>query len=419
MKIFDWIRGLFKSRDKPQDSYYFSSPFWFGRSISGKNVNEMTALQLSAVFACCKILAESVACLPLHVYQREGNNKTLATKHPLYYLLHDAANEEMTAYSFKETLMLHLLTNGNSYSKIGINKDGNVNGLYPLQSNRMRVERDDNGERIYKYRPTTGENKKMKTSEELTFQSWEILHIPALGFDGLTGYSPIAMARNAIGVAMACEEYGAKFFENGARPSGILKVPHVLKDPQKLAESWQAAYGGENSGKTAVLEEGVEYQQLSINQNDAQFLETRKFQIAEIARIFRVPLHMINELDRATFSNITQQSLEFVTYTLTPYLVRLEQAFNKALFTESERRKYFVKFSVEGFLRGDYETRMRGYSTALQSGILSVNEIRDLEDMNKIPDEEGGNYHLVNGNLAKLKDAGAAYTQKGGGERNA
>lgn len=419
MKIFDWIRGLFKSRDKPQDSYYFSSPFWFGRSISGKNVNEMTALQLSAVFACCKILAESVACLPLHVYQREGNNKTLATKHPLYYLLHDAANEEMTAYSFKETLMLHLLTNGNSYSKIGISKDGNVNGLYPLQSNRMRVERDDNGERIYKYRPTTGENKKMKTSEELTFQSWEILHIPALGFDGLTGYSPIAMARNAIGVAMACEEYGAKFFENGARPSGILKVPHVLKDPQKLAESWQAAYGGENSGKTAVLEEGVEYQQLSINQNDAQFLETRKFQIAEIARIFRVPLHMINELDRATFSNITQQSLEFVMYSLMPWLIRLEQSFNKALFLRSERGKYFVKFSVEGLLRGDYETRMRGYSTAINQGIMSVNEVRELEDMNPLPDEEGGNYHLVNGNLAKLKDAGVAYTQKGGGESNA
>lgn len=415
MKIIDWFKGLFRSRDKPQDSYQFSGfPFLFGRSISGKNVNETTALQISAVFACVKILAESVACLPLHVYRRDRDNKTLATEHPLYYLLHDAPNDEMTAYSFKETLMLHLLTNGNSYSKIGIDRKGEVSGLYPLQSNRMRVERNDNGKRIYKYRPTTGENEHMKSSEELTFQSLEILHIPALGFDGLTGYSPIAMARNAIGVAMACEEFGAKFFENGARPSGILKVPHVLKDPQKLSESWQAAYGGENSGKTAVLEEGVEYQQLSVNQNDAQFLETRKFQIAEIARIFRVPLHMLNELDRATFSNITQQSLEFITYTLTPYLVRLEQGFNKALFTSAEREKYFVKFNVDGFLRGDYETRMRGYSQALQSGILSVNEVRSLEDLNSIPVEAGGDYHLVNGNLAKLEDAGAAYRQKAG-----
>ena len=415
MKIFDWIRGLFKSRDKPQDSYYFSgSPFLFGRSISGKTVNETTALQISAVFSCVKILAESVACLPLHVYRRDGGSKTLAIEHPLYRVLHDAANEEMTAYSFKETLMLHLLTSGNSYSQIGLGRHGEVSGLYPLQSNRMRVERDDNGKRIYKYRPTTGENEHMKMSAEITFQSWEILHIPALGFDGLTGYSPIAMARNAIGVAMACEEFGAKFFENGARPSGILKVPHVLKDPQKLSESWQAAYGGANSGKTAVLEEGVEYQQLSVNQSDAQFLETRKFQIAEIARIFRVPLHMINELDRATFSNITQQSLEFVMYSLMPWLIRLEQSFNKALFTKSERGQYFVKFSVEGLLRGDYETRMRGYSQALQSGILSVNEVRSLEDLNSIPAEAGGDYHLVNGNLAKLEDAGAAYKQKTG-----
>ena len=305
MKIFDWFRGLFKSRDKPQDSYQFSAfPFLFGRSISGKNVNETTALQISAVFSCVKILAESVACLPLHVYQTDGKgNKTLATQHPLYKILHDAANEEMTAYSFKETSMVHLLLSGNTYSQIKISGRGQVSGLYPLHSNRMTVKRDDNGEIIYSYRPTAEENPQMKNSEERTFRRHEILHIPALGFNGLIGYSPIAMARNAIGVAMACEEFGAKFFENGARPSGILKVPHVLKDPQKLADSWQAAYGGKNSGKTAVLEEGVEYQQLSVNQNDAQFLETRKFQIAEIARIFRVPLHMINELDRATFSN--------------------------------------------------------------------------------------------------------------------
>lgn len=414
MKILDWFKGLFKSRDKPQDSYYFSAPFLFGRSISGKPVNTTTALQISAVFACIKILAESVACLPLHVYRRDGNSKTLATEHPLYYLLHDSPNPEMTAYSFKENIMLYLLTSGNSYSQILSNKAGRISGLYPLQADRMTVKRDDSGKLVYTYRPSTGENEHMKTSAEITLRRENVLHIPALGFDGISGYSPIAMARNAIGVAMACEEYGAKFFENGARPSGVLKVPHVLKDPKKLAASWQTAYGGENSGRTAVLEEGVEYQQLSLNQNDAQFLETRKFQIAEIARIFRVPLHMLNELDRATFSNITQQSLEFITYTLTPWLIRLEQSFNKALFSEAERGKYFVKFNVDGFLRGDYETRMRGYQTALQSGILSVNEVRELEDLNSIPTEEGGDYHLVNGNMAKLEDAGAAYKQKAG-----
>lgn len=417
MKIFNWLKGLFFSRDKPQNSYFFSgAPFLFGKSISGKTVNETTALQISAVFACCKILAESVACLPLHVYRQDGKgNKALATEHPLYYLLHDSPNPEMTAYTFKENTMLHLLLNGNAYSQLHRDNAGRVIGLYPLIANRMTIQRDDDsGEIVYTYRPTTGENKHMKTPAEVTLRREDVLHIPALGFDGIQGYSPIAMARNAIGVAMATEEFGAKFFENGARPSGILKVPHVLKDPQKLSESWQSAYGGANAGKVAVLEEGVEFQQLSVNQNDAQFLETRKFQIAEIARIFRVPLHMLNELDRATFSNITQQSLEFVVYTLTPWLVRLEQSFNKTLFTVAERGSYFVKFSVEGFLRGDYETRMKGYSTALQSGIMSVNEVRELEDLNAIPADEGGELHLVNGNVVKLEDAGAAYESKAG-----
>lgn len=409
MKIFDWIRGLFKSRDKPKDSYYFSSPFLFGRSISGKSVDETTALQISAVFACCKILAESVACLPLHVYKREGDSKTLATEHPLYYLLHDAPNDEMTAYSFKETTMLNLLTSGNSYSHIRFGNRGVISGLYPLKSSRMTVKRDDNNRLVYTYQPSTGENEHMKTPTEITFRRHEILHIPALGFDGINGYSPIAMARNAIGVAMACEEFGAKFFENGARPSGILKVPHVLKDPQKLSESWQAAYGGENSGKTAVLEEGVEYQQLSVNQNDAQFLETRKFQIAEIARIFRVPLHMINELDRATFSNIENQSLEFATYTLTPWVTRIEQALNRALFTEKERGIFFTKFNMAGLLRGDYESRVRGYGQAIQNGWMCPNDVRQLEDMDLIPDEAGGNSFMVNGNMTRLKDVGAAY----------
>ena len=419
MKIWNWLKGLFKSRDEPKEMYrYSSAPFLFGRSISGKNVTEFSAMQLSAVFACCKILAESVACLPLHVYQRDENGDTvLATEHPLYYLLHDAPNSEMTAYSFKETTMLNLLTNGNLYSLIEWSNIGKVKSLYPLVSSRMSVERNDDGEIIYRYTPTTGEKDRLKKTEQVILRRRDVLHIPALGFDGLYGYSPIAMARNAIGVALACEEFGAKFFEHGARPSGVLKHPGVLKDPAKLRESWQSIYGGSaNAGKVAVLEEGVTYESISINPNEAQFLETRKFQIAEIARTFRVPLHMLNELDQATFSNITQQSLEFMTYTLTPWLTRLEQGFNKALFLPSERGKYFVKFNVGGFLRGDYETRMRGYQLAIQSGIMSVNEARSLEDMNKISAEEGGDLHIINGNMAKLSQAGAAYVNVNGGD---
>ena len=215
------------------------------------------------------------------------------------------------------------------------------------------------------------------------------------------------MAKNAIGTTLAVEEFGASFFENGARLSGVLEHPGIIKDTAKVRESWQATYGGsENVGKVAILEEGMKYQQIGIPPEDAQFLETRKFQTAEIARIFRVPLHLIGDLEHATFSNIEQQSLEYVKYTLNAWIVRWEQALNKSLFFPSERGKYFVKFNVDGLLRGDYQSRMSGYATARQNGWLSANDIRELEDLNPIPDEDGGNLYLINGNMIKLNDAG-------------
>ena len=417
MKILDFFRGLFKSRDKPTDSYHFSFvPFLFGKSISGKTVNEFSAMQNSAVYACVRILSESIAALPLHVYEYKNGGKERVPNHPLYYLLHDAPNDEMTSFQFRECSMAHLLLWGNSYAQILRNHLDNITGLYPLRPDRTSVERDDNGEIVYRYTPTTGENQHMKKPTQITLSRRDVLHIPALGFDGLIGYSPIAMARNAIGVSIACEEFGAKFFENGAKPSGVLKVPHVLKDPQKLSDSWQSAYGGENAGRIAVLEEGVDYQQISIPPNDAQFLDTRKFQLNEIARIFRVPPHMLADLERATFSNVEHLSLEFVKFSLSPWVVRWEQALNKALFRPAERGRFFVKLSVDGLLRGDYETRMRGYATAIQQGIMSVNEVRELEDMNPISADEGGDLHLINGNMTKLNQAGDAY--KKGGESN-
>ena len=417
MKILDFFRGLFKSRDKPTDSYHFSfAPFLFGKSISGKTVNEFSAMQNSAVYACVRILSESIAALPLHVYEYKNGGKERVPNHPLYYLLHDAPNDEMTSFQFRECSMAHLLLWGNSYAQILRNNLDNITGLYPLRPDRTSVERDDNGEIVYRYTPTTGENQHMKKPTQITLSRRDVLHIPALGFDGLIGYSPIAMARNAIGVAIACEDFGAKFFENGAKPSGVLKVPHVLKDPQKLSDSWQSAYGGENAGRIAVLEEGVDYQQISIPPNDAQFLDTRKFQLNEIARIFRVPPHMLADLERATFSNVEHLSLEFVKFSLSPWVVRWEQALNKALFKPSERGRFFVKLSVDGLLRGDYETRMCGYATAIQQGIMSVNEVRELEDMNPISADEGGDLHLINGNMTKLNQAGDAY--KKGGESN-
>ena len=308
--------------------------------------------------------------------------------------------------------MTHLLLHGNCYAQIHRTNGGRAIGLYPLAPNRVRVEREDSGEIVYQYTPTAGE-KQFKSSEQVTLSSWNVLHIPALGFDGLIGYSPIAMARNAIGVAIATEEFGAKFFEQGARPSGILSHPGIIKDFDKLREEWQKIYGGSsNTGKVAILEEGMKYESIAIPPNDAQFLDTRKFQINEIARIFRIPPHMLAELERATFSNITHQSLEFVMYTLNPWLSRWEQCMNKALFLQSERGKFFVKFNVDGLLRGDIKTRYDAYAVGRQQGWLSTNDIRRLEDLNLIPEEDGGDLYLINGAMTKLADAGLFANKK-------
>jgi HK97 family phage portal protein len=243
-----------------------------------------------------------------------------------------------------------------------------------------------------------------------------VLHIPGLGFDGLVGYSPIAMAKNAIGMAIACEEYGAKFFANGAAPSGVLEHPGTLKDPGRVRESWQATFGGSsNAQKVAVLEEGMKYTPISISPEQAQFLETRKFQIDEIARIFRVPPHMIGDLEKSSFNNIEQQSLEFVKYTLDPWVSRWEQAMSRALLTPEEKKKYFFKFNVDGLMRGDYQSRMQGYATARQNGWMSANDIRELENLDKIPDEDGGDLYLVNGNMIPIVMAGQNQSGSAGG----
>lgn len=233
-----------------------------------------------------------------------------------------------------------------------------------------------------------------------------MLHIPGLGFDGLVGYSPIAMAKNAIGMAIACEEYGAKFFANGATPGGLLEYPGTVKNPEAVRESWNKGFSGGNSHKIAVLEEGMKYTPISISPEQAQFLETRKFQIDEIARIFRVPPHMVGDLEKSSFSNIEQQSLEFVKYTLEPWIIRWEQSINRALLSEKEKAAYFVKFNVDGLLRGDYQSRMNGYATARQNGWMSANDIRELENLDRIPAEYGGDLYLINGNMTKLEDAG-------------
>ena len=407
------IKSLFgfgQARDKPVDKAADAGySFLFGRTTSGKPVNERTAMQTTAVYACVRILAEAVASLPLHVYEyQDDGGKKLVHDHPLYYLLHDEPNPEMTSFVFRETLMSHLLIWGNAYAQIIRDGAGRVLGLYPLLPDKMEVQRDDRGNIYYVYSRNSDENPMFKEYGNIKLKAEDVLHIPGLGFDGLIGYSPIAMAKNAVGMTLACEEYGASFFANGANPGGVLEHPGVLKDPSKVRESWNSVYRGVNNAhKIAVLEEGMKYQQIGIPPEEAQFLETRKFQINEIARLYRIPPHMVGDLDKSSFSNIEQQSLEFVKYTLDPWVIRWEQSLQRSLLLPSEKGKYFIKLNVDGLLRGDYQSRMNGYAVGRQNGWFSANDIREMENMNPIPDEEGGNLYLINGAMTKLADAGA------------
>lgn len=407
MSIFS---QLFKSRDKPTNLTTGSAyRFLMGTSSSGRKVNERSAMQMTAVYSCVRILSEAVASLPLHVYERTAKGTAKAIKHPLYKVLHDEPNPEMTSFVFRETLMTHLLLWGNAYAQVIRNGKGEVLGLYPLMPDRMQVNRDEKGEIYYEFLVNEGKSERLSQTE--------VLHIPGLGFDGLVGYSPIAMAKNAIGMAIATEEYGAKFFANGATPSGILEYPGTVKDPEAMRESWSKGFSGGNSHKVAILEEGMKYTPISISPNEAQFLETRKFQINEIARIFRVPPHMVGDLEKSSFSNIEQQSLEFVKYTLDPWVARFEQAITRRLLSDEEKKSYYVKFNVDGLLRGDYQSRMNGYAIGRQNGWMSANDIRSLENLDRIPSEEGGDLYLINGNMLPLKRAGA-FADKGKEEEN-
>ncbi len=404
------LNKIFKARDKPTNSLNGNTySFFLGGSSSGKTVNERSAMQMTAVYSCVRILSEAVAGLPLHVYRYDGKGgKDKALEHPLYRLLHDEPNPEMTSFAFRETLMTHLLLWGNAYAQVIRNGKGEVVSLYPLMPSKMTVDRDQAGRIYYAYSRTQEDANTLGRDQQVLLSSHDVLHIPGLGFDGLVGYSPIAMAKNAIGMAIACEEYGASFFANGAAPGGVLEHPGVVKDPKRVRESWNTIYqGSRNAHRIAVLEEGMAYKSIGISPEQAQFLETRKFQINEIARIFRIPPHMVGDLEKSSFSNIEQQSLEFVKYTLDPWVVRWEQSLHRALFSPEEKKRFFVRFNLDGLLRGDYQSRMAGYAVGRQNGWMSTNDIRELENLDRIPPELGGDLYLINGNMTKLEDAGA------------
>ena len=400
------FQSVFKGKvtDRAAGSGY---RFPFGQSSAGKTVNERTAMQMTAVYAAVRILAEGVASLPLHVYRRgENGDRSKAEDMNLFYLLHDKPNPEMTSFIFREALMCHLLLFGNAYAQVLRNGRGEVAALYPLLPNKMSVERDEKGQLFYRYIRNDNEPPSMQGNTVILMPS-EVLHIPGLGFDGLVGYSPISMTKNAIGLGLAAEEYGSRFFANGAAPAGVLEHPGVIKDVSKLRESWNETFGGSrNAGKVAILEEGLHFNPISMSPQDSQLLETRQFQLTEIARIFRIPPHMLGDLSKATFSNIEHESLEFVKYTLTPWICRWESSLTDALLSREEQKKYEIRFNVDGLLRGDYKSRMEGYAVGINNGFLCPNDVRRLEGFDLIPEEKGGNSFLVQGAMIRLEDAG-------------
>lgn len=383
-------------------------------TAAGLAVSPAKAMYSTAVYACVRILAETLASLPLPLYERLADGgKRRAVGHPLYSLLHDLPNPEMSSFELRETLMGHLALWGNAYAEVEFDRGGRPLHLWPLRPDRMQVERPFGGELVYRY--SVGEETDGRR-ESVDFADYQIFHLRGLGGNGIVGYSPIALMREAVGLALATEGFGARFFGNDARPGGVLEHPGVLGDEEheRLANSWESRHQGlEKSHRIAILEEGMKYNQIGIPPEDAQFLETRKFQVTEIARAFRIPPHMLADLERATFSNIEHQSIEFVMHTIRPWLVRWEQAIYRDLLLPEERGTFFAEFMVEGLLRGDLQSRYQAYSIARQNGWMSANDIRTLENMNVI---EGGDVYLVPLNMIPADQVGGGLMRARAGE---
>jgi len=376
---------------------YFNGP----ETASGVQVNEHNALRQSAVWACINILAESIATLPFHVYElNQDGTKGKVTQSFQSQLLSVSPNSEMTPSVWKQTTQGHIGAWGNGYSYIVRDGAGRPRELVNLLPGQTWPKRNkETGEIVYET---------MIDGQTFRIRPIDMLHIPGLSYDGLIGYSPISVHRQNIGLALAAEEYGSRFFSGDATVSGVIELPVKLADTSSLEASWRRAHSGmSNKHKIAVLEQGAKYQKIGIPPGDAQFLETRQFQAKEIARIYRIPPHMIADLENATFTNIEHQSLEFVKYTLTPWLVKWEEELTRKLFSESERGRFYVKINVEGLLRGDTESRYASYEMARNTGWMNINEIREKEDLNGIgPD--GDEYLLVpNGYTDVNNDSGS------------
>jgi len=350
-----------------------------GRETSaGINITESVALGIPAVYACIRVLTEAIASLPLLTYERFDNgDKERARGFSLFRLLHDAPNPLMTSFELRELLVGHLCLRGNAYCYIERDQ-GEVVALWPLHPDKVTVELQGR-ELVYKHQ---------SDGAEKIYPMQDILHIRGLGADGIIGYSPLTLLRDSFGYSKAVQEYSSSYFRNDASPGGILVSPSALsaQSLSDLRQAWETGHSGKRKHhRVAILDNGLEWKSIGVSPQDSQLIESQKFSVVEIARVFRVPLNLVMDYERSTYSNVTEQNRSFLTHTLQPWLTRIEQAMMKSLLTESEKEKFFIEHLTNGFLRSDTKTRYESYKIAIESGFMTVDEVRQLENMNSLP----------------------------------
>lgn len=379
-------------------------------SASGEAVNKDTAMRITAVYACVKLISETLATLPLVLYREKGEGRERAKEHALYKLLHDAPNYYQDICQFIETMQMHVLLRGNAYAEVGRDDGGQVVELVILNPDLVLPVLVGG---TVRYEVLRGGQTEVLNVDK-------ILHIRGPSSDGLVGLSPIDLARETLGAAQALDKHSGGMWKNGARMGGVLTHPGKLTPAglQNLRSSWDGQTAGAgNSGKTAILENGMKYEPIAMTSEQAQFIEQKKMSRTEIASIFHVPPHMIGDLERATFSNIEQQSLEFVTYTMRPWFVRWERAIKNRLLTVAEQKKFKAEFNADALLRGDFLSRQQGLAIQRQNGIINIDEWRALENRNPLPNNDGKD-HLVPMNMQPAGEEPKAAPSPGDGVPN-
>ncbi len=376
MAITDFFTNLFKKKEKRD---FLSVMNAIGRtSGSGVSVDKNTAITFTAVWSAVRLLSESISILPVNVYERQPNgDKTLASKNAVYNLVHNEPNYYMSSVAFFEKIMMDLCLSGNSYVQIVRNGGGTPQELLPLNAQDINVK-INNGQIFYHNR-----------SSDIVLDDYDVLHFKGVSQDGIMGLSPITQNANAIGWGIALEEYGSKYFTNSAKLSGVLETDRALSEQaiERLKNSFSNTYNQlQNAQSTAILEEGLSFKPITISPEQSQFLASRVFSITEVARMFNIPTFMLQEHSKSSFNNIESLSQSYVTYTLMPYIRRMESEMNRKLFKKNEKGKLFVEWNVNGLLRGNIKDRTDAYKTGINNGYLTINEIRRKENLNSVAD---------------------------------